>query len=247
MGLFTKSKKAEAVPVPSVTSTARKQLEEFIKGTPLGTDVGIPTREVEGLSDLQKEIMRLAGDQATSGDFDLASGVFREAAQAGTDPSQSPEFAALREQIGKLSTERTTGIRQRGELAGQLKSTPTQAIEAESEADLGNFLITQFAEMQRRNQQDKQGAALGLVGLGGEKLNQLGQASQIADQERIIEQARNDAVYNQALQTVLLPYNEQLQLLNVALGQKNDFFIKGGGLTDLGFGANLAATVLASS
>ena len=245
-GLFKEKEKAEDI-TPPVSKTAQAQLEEYIKRYPIGTDIGIPTRSIAGLSPLQRELIRLAGGQATGEDFGIARNVFSEAAQRGTDISQDPEYLGLRREIERLGTEQQTGIRQRGELAGQLKSTPTAAIEAESQANLGNFLMQEFARLQRQAEQDKLFAASGLMGLGTERLGQLGQAAQIADQERMIEQARNDAIYNQALKTVLLPYQEQLKLLSTAIGVQPQIMMTGGGLTDLGFLAQTIAPIGAAA
>jgi hypothetical protein len=241
MGLFTKEKKAKVLPPPPVVTAARGDLKRFIEERPLGTDPGLPTRQITGQTPLQEELVRLAGEQVTGGDFGIAQDVFREAATKGTDVATSPEFEGLRREIDRLSTQARTGIRQRAELGGQLISTPTAGQEAETQQQFDTFLLQEFARLQRQAEQDKLAAAAGLSDLGTERLGQITQAGRIADQERAIEQARNDAIYDQALRTALFPYQEQLQLLQVALSQRDDFMIKGGGLTDLGFAASVAA------
>jgi hypothetical protein len=243
MGVFTKEKKAKQVAPPPVVTAARGDLERFIKERPLGSDPGLPTRQIADQTPIQQELARLATEQVTGPDLGVAQDVFRTAATAGTDVATSPEFEGLRRQIERLKTESRTGIRQRAELGGQLKSTPAAGVEAEAGQQFDTFLLQEFARLQRQNEQDKLAAAAGLTDLGTAKLGQITQAGRIADQERAIEQARNDAIYDQALKTALFPYQEQLQLLSVALNQRDDFFIKGGGLTDLGFAASTAASV----
>jgi hypothetical protein len=230
-----------------VVTTARNQIEDFIKANPFGTSPDLPTREIEGLSPLQKELQRLASDQTTGGDFDISSGVFRDAAQADTDVATSKEFEAFRRQIGELETEQQTSIRQGAELGGQLRSSPRQALESENVRKFDTALLQEFARLQRQNQQDKIQAAAGLSELGTRRLGDIAATNQIADQERAIEQARNDAVYNQALDTILFPYREQLQLFSLATGQPTDFAVEGGGLTDLGFLVQAGASAAAAS
>jgi hypothetical protein len=239
-GLFIEEEKTKDV-TPSVASTARDQLEQFIRQQPFGTAPDIPTRQIEGLTPLQEELRRLAGGQVTGEDFGIAQDVFRQAAQRDVDVATSPEFEGLRRQIERLQTETQTGVRQRAELGGQLKSTPAAAIEAEREQELGTFLLQEFSRLQRQAEQDKLRAATGLSELGTRRLGDIATATQIADQERAIEQARNDAIYNQALQTTLFPYQEQLQLFSLLQGIQPNIAITGGGLTDLGFLASVAA------
>lgn len=241
MGLFTSDVKIEDKTAP-VKKTAQKQLEQFIKRQPFGTVPKIPTQEIAGLSPLQQEFQRLIANQVTGEDYNIASDVFRTAAQQDVDPTTSPEFTAFRQMADRLKTEGQTDIRQRAELGGQLKSTPAAAVEAEAGREFDTALLQELARIQRQNQQDKLQAAAGLTELGTRRLDDISAANVIADQERAIEQARNDAIYQQAISTVLFPYQEQLQLFSLATGQTRDLVKTGGGLTDLGFGASLAAS-----
>jgi hypothetical protein len=247
MGIFTKDKKVETVKAPEVTQTARRQLEQFIKKNRIGKDPRLPTRQIEGLSPLQQELQRLAGGVVTGGDIDISSDVFRDAAQADTDVATSPEFEGFRRQIEELKTDQQTDIRQRAELGGQLKSTPAAGVEAESSRKFDTLLLQEFARMQRQNQQDKLQAAAGLTELGSRNLSNIATVNQIADQERAIEQARNDAVYNEAISTILFPYEQQLRLYGLATSQRDEHAVTGGGLTDLGFAASVGGSIAAAS
>jgi hypothetical protein len=243
MGIFTKKEKTKDV-TPPVARTARSQLEQFIKGQPFGTSPNIPTRGIAGQSDLQQELMRLLGGQVTGDDFGITQDVFRQAAQRDVDVASSPEFEGLRRQIERLGTEAQTDVRQRGELAGQLKSTPTAAIEADTAQQFDTFLLQEFSRLQRQAEQDKLAAASGLAELGTRRIGDIGAATKIADQERAIEQARNDAIYNQSLQTVMFPYQEQLQLFAMLQGIQPNLIQTGGGLTDLGFAASVVSSAI---
>lgn len=237
MGLFTEEKK---VHIPSSVGTARGQMEQFIMDRPLGADPGIPTRDIAGLTPLQREFMRMAGGQVTGRDYGILADVFRQAAQREIDVATSPQFEGYRRMIEDMKTQQRTGIRQRGELGGQLVSTPTAALESENVRQFDTALMQEFARLQQEAQDRKLRAAAGLAELGTRRLGDIAAASQIAEQERSIEQARNDAVYNQAIATILFPYQEQLQLLSTLAGQPI-VTTRGGGLTDLGFIANVGA------
>lgn len=242
MGLFTKDKKANRIAPPPVATEARGQIESFIKQQPFGTAPDIPTREIAGTTALQDELRRIAGSQVTGEDFGISADVLRQEAQRDVDVATSPEFEGFRRQIQDLETQQQTGIRQRGEIAGQLVSSPTASLEAENVRKFDTALLQEFARLERQNRQDKVNAASKLTELGTERIGQVAAVNKIVDQERAIEQARNDAIYNQAISTVLFPYQEQLQLFALATGQKDDFTVTGGGLSDIGFLASAAAT-----
>jgi hypothetical protein len=242
MSIFTKDEKLEDV-TPEVSKVAQAGLKKFIEDNPLGQDPNLPTRQIAGQTELQKRLVAQAGGQIEGGDFGIARDAFRTAATADTDVRGGSEFAANRALLDQQEADQRTSIRQRGTSLGQLRSTPTAALESENTRRFDIEESALLSRLQRQAEQDKLSGAAGLAELGSQRLGDIARANQIADQERVIEQAQADATYNQALQTVLFPYQEQLRLFSVATGIQAQSIMTGGGLTDLGF----ASTTLASA
>jgi hypothetical protein len=67
-------------------------------------------------------------------------------------------------------------------------------------------------------------------------------ASEIAAQERRVEQAKLAAAYDAALQTLLAPYNYNATIAMALLNEPRYVGVQtGGGMTDLGFGLKAGA------
>jgi hypothetical protein len=93
-----------------------------------------------------------------------------------------------------------------------LKSSPSAGIEAESNQRYDSAILQELGKLVENERQRRLNAA-GMAGqVDSQHLSNVSGANQIADQQRQIEQARNNAVYESALQEILAPYNYQAQL-----------------------------------
>jgi len=242
MGLFTKDTKIED-PLAGEKKRAAGFLEDLMQqGTP-----DIPTQQVAGLTPLQQILQGNMQGQvnAANQNYGEVRDYYRDVLDGGYDPRSSDFYKGLRQEADRMKTEETTNVRQSANMGGMLQSTPRMAVESDARQQIDNQTLQLLGGLYE-NERGRQGqAATALPQLDAQRTQTTGAMQSIADVERQIEQQRNNAMYQQALQTVLFPYQYQANLANMIFGGSQPV-VTGGGMTDLGFGLNAGAGAIAS-
>ena len=244
MGLFTKEKKAKIAPRPEESKAGGKWLTDFMKtwGSP-GTKVDYPTRDVAGLSSLQQQMQQYLSrylGKGTEG-YNLAMGEARDTIKGNYDPRTSDYWRGFRQEAGDLKTEGVTNIRQRANLGGMLQSSPAQAVESEYGRKFDTALLKELGNLYETERGRKERAGVRAGELGQQQVGNLLSSASLANQPREIEQLRANALYESAIQELLHAYTYQANLASGMMSYNPGTWIKGGGLTDLGFAAATAA------
>lgn len=242
MSLFTKDEKLKVVP----------RTEESIFGGQFNIDLlkegppTIPTQEIAGLTPIQKLIQdQLAGTLKSTGESTaLAKGEMTKTLTDQYDPRTSDLYRGLREESERLKTEGLTDVRQRAELGGMLQSTPAVAAEQSLINIADSNLLQQLGLLTEKERDRKVDAARDIQGVDAAGISNVAAIGGVADQQRAVEQARNDALYNAAIQQVLFPYTNMSNIASSLLNVQDQAFMTGGGMTDLGFGLATGASAL---
>jgi len=237
MGLFTKKTKIKD-PLAAEKAQAGKYLAGLLEeGTP-----DIPTREVTGQTDTQRRIQAGVGEQYADVErsYDIGWDYLTDIIGGQYDPRTSDYYKGLRQEAADIKGEAMTDIRQSSELGGMLQSTPRMAVESETGRKIDRDLLTQLGGMYETERGRMGQAVEGLSRLDASRAAVTGNLQAIADLERQIEQERNNAVYTQAMETVMFPYQNMINVANSIFGGSQPI-VTGGGLTDLGFAASTAA------
>lgn len=242
--LFTKEKKLKIVPRTEESKVGGQYLTGLVKGTP----PTIPTREVAGLTPTQLIISRGLEDLMvkTGMDAEAARTEIMKTLTDKYDPRTSPYYRGLREETERLKTEGVTDIRQASELGGMFKSTPRLGAEGELINVANSNLLKQLGLLYETERGRKSQAARDIQDVGTKEIGKYAAIGAMSDIERQLEQEVMNAKYTQAIEQMLFPYREQVGIATALLGVKEDFYMTGGGLTDLGFGVAAGANALAS-
>lgn len=234
MGLFSSSKKVKVVdPLASQKKEAANYLLDLAKsGTP-----NLPTQGVANLTDTQRLVQSgLKSQYRNANDsYDSASNYYADVLNGSYDPRTSDFYKGLRQEADQLKTGEQTKIRQGASLGGMLQSTPRMGVESRARQDIDTQTLKMLGGLYENERSRMNEAATRLPLVERERVDTNANINAIADQERAIEQARNDALYNQALQTVLFPYQYQANVASSIFNGHVDTAMTGGGMTDLGF------------
>lgn len=242
MGLFTKDVK---IRTPVQTREAAKALLK------LGTAAvpGIPTREVAGLSELEQQARGLAGQYGTapSAEVESAISALTEAGQGVESILDIPEYEALYKQVleqGRLEANRLGRTLQ---LSGNASSgSGANVLGRQVEQTQQNLLATlaPYTSAERGRSLE---AITGAAGMRtADTQGRLAALSQVGELDRSLEQLRNDAAYAAVMQQIEFPYQYQVPALQAAAGAQPTA-VKGGGLTDLGFGLQTLSSMFSFS
>lgn len=179
--------------------------------------------------------------------YNLARGEIQDTLKGNYDPRDSDYWRGFRQEANRLKEEAQTDVRQRSQLGGMLKSSPSAGIEAESNQRYDSAILQELGKLQENERQRRLNAA-GMAGqVDSQHLSNVSGANQIADQQRQIEQARNDELYRTAMYEVLAPYKHQYKLALSLLNEQRYTGVQtGGGLTDLGFYMNTMSGMTSS-
>ena len=237
MGLFTKKTKVKDM-TPKEMKNARKYLDELINLFGPGQSPNFPLMQVAGLTPGQEKAQsQLPGAVATGGEnYQLATEHYRDILEGDTDPRSGDYYQGLRDEMKMLRDESAADIRRRGQReGGTTQTSPTTMGQDESNRAWNSKILQLLGMLTERNIDRKTGAAGAMTRGGREEVDRIGAASQAGEAERMVEQQRNVAIYNQALQELLFPYTQQLQAIGVLNQAPVNIVKTGGGLTDLGF------------
>jgi hypothetical protein len=225
MSLFTKKTKIK----DPYAGDKRKGLD-FLTGLMQGGTPDIPTRGIADLTDTQRRIQAGVGDQFSdlNENYGTARDYLTEVVGGGYDPRTSDYYKGLRQEGEDFKADARTDIRQSANLGGMLQSTPRMAVESEMTRKTDRDTLTRLGSMYETERGRMGQAAEGLGRLDANRVAMTSNLQAIADLERRIEQDRNDAVYNQAMQTITFPYQYQAQLANSLIGASDPYMTGGG-------------------
>ena len=244
MGLFTKDKKLEFEKIPSAPE--QDQARNYLQGL-YTNNLNYPEMGVAELSDSERSVQDqikqyLTGSQ---GDYALSRQYFTDVLNDNYDPATSQYYAGVRGQLDTQKAEAQAGVRRTAQKAGSSRSTPFLGIEAKTGQAYDYEKDRVLGAMTQAERDRKAGAATSLASLRGQEINQLGTADQIASKEREIQQMKLQAAYNKVIQDMLAPYLYNANIASAILNEVRYAGVQtGGGLTDLGFGAAVAGSVV---
>jgi hypothetical protein len=240
MGLFTEDTKIKPIPRTEGSKEGEAYLQQLI-----GQSINAPLQGTAGLTPVQMAIQQtlplLLSRINQSGE--LATDEYKKTLSGDYDPRTSPYYEGLRQEADRLKTAGTTQLRQRAELGGMLQSTPAIAQEANFVNQADSLLLKELGRLTESERGRKMLAAEGVQGAESRNLANVAAVGGIAEAARSIEQQQADALYNQALMAILAPYQYQANIANSLMNYKQDYYVAGGGLSDLGFLAQTGAQV----
>lgn len=230
--LFTEPTKIELGPQSEASKAGQAYLTKLI-----GTAPNVALQGTAGLTPVQMAIQQsLSGLLAKSGQAgDLASKEYSSILEGDYDPRTSPYYEGLRQEAERLKKEGVTGLRQRAELGGMLGSSTGAVAEGSFVSEANSALLKELGRLMETERGRKLLAAEGIQGAEAQRLGNIAAVGGIADIERDIEQQRADALYEQAMQQMLFPYQYQANIANSLLGYSPETVITGGGLSDFGY------------
>jgi hypothetical protein len=244
MGLFTKDKKLEFELIPSTPGQDRSR--DFLEGL-YERDIKHPEQQIAGLSGNEQTIQDDLSKwlTASSESFDQATGYYKDVLQGGYDPETSRYYQGIRNQLDRGKEEGQAGVRRTAQKAGSARSTPFLGVEAavgQKFEDAKNVTLGGLLQDERRF---KAGSAEALTSASGQRVGQLGAADDIAAKPRELEQMQFNAAYQRILNDLLAPYQYQANIASMILNETRYTGIQtGGGLTDVGFGTQIAASLI---
>lgn len=241
MGLFSSSTK-----VKDPLRYEKKEAAGFLLDLMRGGTPDIPQQQVAGLTSDQQKIQGQLGGYLddTNANYGQARDYYRDVLAGGYDPRTSDFYKGLRAEAGQLKADTNTAIKRQAAGAGMYHSSPTSANIAANERQVNNALLTQLGGMYENERTRMGQAAQGVQQADAQRVQTTGQVGSLMDVERQIEQARNDALYNQALQMVMFPYQYQTQMASAIFGGSQPV-VSGGGMNDFGMLAQMGGGILA--
>lgn len=242
--LFTKEKSVKAAPRTAGSIAGEQFLTNLINQSP-----NIPTQEVAGLTPIQQAIQQALGTSLTNiqESSNLARSEYEKTLSDGYDPLTSPEYAATRKELERLKTKGVTADRQRAQQVGGLMSTPAAGVESQTRQNYDSLIMQALADLTSKERDRKTQAAKDMGTLESQNVQNLANVSNVADVERQIEQQKNNALYQQALMEILYPYEQMASIAQSLMNYQMPTVTTGGGLTDLGFYANMTSQIAAQS
>lgn len=238
-GSQTEDKKVEPLPrTPGSIAGERKLLELGTQPAPT-----LPTQGIAELTPIQKLIQsRLSGAlSGIEGASQQATDYYSDLLSKDYDVTQDPRYLAAQREAGIEGRRAVTAANRGSERQGMLGSSGARqkALE-EFQASSTSPLLNVLAQLLTERERLKAGAAQGITGAAGQKVQSLAAVGGIADEARAVEQAGDDAVFRQALANILFPYQYQAGIATSLMNFQPGLAVTGGGLSDTGRFASAA-------
>jgi len=232
MSIFTEDTKIKLAPQTKASKTGQAYLTDI-----LGQSPDTPLQDTAGLTPVQLAIQQgLPGQLEKAGEAgDLASKEYSSILSDDYDPRTSPFYEGLRQEAERLKAEGVTSLRQRAELGGMLGSSGAAVAEGSFVKQSNSAMLQELGRLMETERGRKLLAAEGIQGAEAQRLSNIAAVGGIAETERDIEQQRADALYNQAIQQMLFPYQYQANIANSMLNYSPETVVTGGGLSDFGY------------
>lgn len=243
MGLFTEKAKFKFKKIPSAPE--QKQARGYLQSL-YQEPLEYPTLEIAGLTPTEQMVQGALPDYfaESEGAYNQARNYYADILSGKYDPLTSPYYQGMRTNIEARKKAGIQGVVRAGQTQGMLKSGPTAALGAETgrmyDADIA-ALEGQLLEAERSRMG---GAAAAIPSLENQRLARMAGISDLAMKERLIQQARNQAAFEAAINDMLAPYLYNAQIASALLNEPRYVGVQtGGGITDLGMFMQMGAEV----
>ena len=229
--LFSKSEKVKMAPQTTESKIGSQKIQSLLGQTP-----NLPTQDIAGLSSMEQLIQKYLPQYFANinAGGDLAQGEYTKILTDQYNPADSPYYEGLRGEAARLKAKGITSLRQRANLGGMLDSTNAIGQEGDFANQSDSSLLHVLGQLFENERGRKLNAAQGIQTSQSQNLSNVAAVGQMAGAEREIEQARNNALYQQAIETILFPYKYQASLANALLNYSPGMIATGGGANDLG-------------
>jgi len=244
MGLFTEDIKVKPLPRTEASHEAESYLATLMRRRPT-----VPTQGVAGLTPAQLLIQSMLPETVSgvTGAADVASDYYRSLLSDQYDVFSDPRYEALRLQAEQNARAAETAAKRAGEAGGMLKSSGTQQKVYRDVAATQSPLLAAIGDLLTNREQQRLQAAQGVQTAEAQRLSSLAGISNIADLQRTIEQMQADALYRQALQQIMFPYQYNAQIAQALLNYQEPYYVAGGGLKDWAAGMAVLSPMLSSA
>lgn len=245
MGIFVKKTKVKLLPKTDEYKAGGKFLTDLLsQGTP-----EIPVLDVAKLTPIQRLVQEsLSGLLAdTTASSEAAKGELTKTLEGKEyDPLKGDYYKNLTKESEKLKAKGLTGLRQRAGMAGMFLSTPALGEESKFLNLANTNLLKQLGAMYEAERDKRLEAATQLQDVQQQQIANLASIGGIAEHDRLIEEQRNQNLFQAAMQTTMFPYTNMSNIANALLNTQHEGIVKGGGLTDLAVAAPLIAKGIAA-
>ena len=242
--IFTKKEKLKVVPRTEESKAGGAYLMDTLKsGTP-----DIPVQGVAGLTAIQQLIQEQLGPMLSQAGEStaLARKTYSDILNNTEDITESKEYRGLQTESERLKKKGITDVKHSANRMGMFGSSPQFAGEGDVAAQYDSNLMTILGQMENREKDRKVEAAGNLQRTDAQSISNAAAIGGLADQARQVEQMKSDALYSAALTQVMFPYTQMSKIASALLNVKNDAYMTGGGLTDLGFGVSALSSGVGS-
>jgi len=226
MAFWRDDPKAKFLPRTGESFVGSDFLQRQLQGTP-----DMPTAGTAGLTPIQELIQQKLGPllQNIQEGGQLATDQYRSTLAGDYDPRTSPYYEALRGEADYLKRKGTTALRREHELGGTLMDTNAMGVRGAFINRADSALMQELGRLfeSERNRQER--AAVGIQTVGARQAQGMAAVGGIAEAERGIEQQRANALYQQAIQQILFPYQYQTSLANAMMNYTGPLYARGGG------------------
>jgi hypothetical protein len=159
------------------------------------------------------------------------------------DPRTSDAYRGFRAEAENLRGKSDARIKRGAQAGGMLQSSPTSNIRAESNESFDSYILNKLGEMyeterNRQTQAGRDAGNLGQIQFGNELA-----AQGMLENERGIDQARNDAAYDVAIKELLHPYQLQANLAMNMMNYSPGVYTQAGGPSEWTKGVSIANDV----
>ncbi len=222
------------LPQTDMQKNARNYINNLIYAQP-----EYPVQDIANLTPIQQQIQQyLSGNMGSANDmYNTASGVYKDYLTSDYDPATSNYWKGYRAVAESQKAQALKSDRQRTNAGGMLRSTPGSQIEGTTRQNYDNAQLAKLGKLQENELNRRLGAASNAQRVQSQYLGNMATTSGIADQQRAIEQAQNDAVYKAAMQTLLHPYTYSTALAEAITSEQMYYYkskSSSGGLGGIG-------------
>jgi len=203
--------KFKAIPLTAEQLKAQDFLMSLFENTPK-----IPTKKVTEMSDIEKEgqrLLKLFTEAKKPQILTDAMTQLSDILNTTPDVRESPGYRAFLEESERLRDLSQSDISRRGQSRTGALSFPTAREGAELDANINRNILAELGRRQELERQVKLQAIPQALNFANAEtafpLQKLTAVQQFGSLPRQLQQAQEDAIFNQALQTVTFPYQYQ--------------------------------------
>jgi len=209
------------IPSTPDQNTARSWLMDNLQ-----KDLQFPTQDIAEMTPFQQELQSYL-QQSMPGmqqNYELSQQQLQDTLQGGYNPQDSPYWKGYRQTANQMKADSQTDIRQRSQLGGMLKSSPSANVEADSNRQYDSMMLRELGQLYENERNKMYNAAQVSGQVTSQQTQNLAQATALGNLPREIEQQQNDAMYEAAMQELLAPYQYQYKLAEPILSETRYYY-----------------------